>query len=111
MDARFCSACNRLAPGRPPVSLADVLACLNAEKVRATQSAVAGAVGLTARATGSYVHDPRTEASWIVDADTGLPAGFGPDQIHPDLLSSPHVITTPTELLLRVASWKARFRT
>src|SRR5581483_10827119 len=110
MDARFCAACNRATSGAAALSLADVLAFLNAEKVRATYGAVGAAVGLNARSIGAYLDERRIEASWVVNADTGLPTGYAADQIHPDLLSNPHVIASGTELLLQVASWKARPR-
>ena len=41
--------------------------------------------------------------SWIVNSRTGLPTGYEPDQLHPDLMENPEVIQTSEAL----QSWLA----
>jgi alkylated DNA nucleotide flippase Atl1 len=123
MDVRFCAVCNRAtfarrggapspstsnAAGPAIASLTEVLEFLNAEKVRATYGAVAALVGLNARSVGAALQDPRVEASWVVNADTGLPTGYAAYQMHPDLVANPLIIRTATELQLRFALWKGQ---
>jgi alkylated DNA nucleotide flippase Atl1 len=110
MDARFCAVCNRKSRITPAsgaigrVALDDVIAFLNAERVRATYGAVAEVVGVPARSLGALLGERRREASWIVNASTGLPTDYTPDDTHPELLSSGDVIATGRELLLRLAA-------
>lgn len=90
----------------PVGSLEEVLACLNATKTRATYGAVAAIVGGLARGIGQRLGFRRPEASWVVSSDTGLPSGYEPDQIHPDLFSAP-IIRTGRELHALLERWKA----
>jgi hypothetical protein len=108
IDSRFCAACNRSATVKSPggagsASLADVLTFLNHEQVRATCSAVAEALGVGARSVGGSLGPHRPEASWIVSAENGLPAGYDPSEWHPALLSRGEIIATGRELLLRMS--------
>ena len=114
IDARFCAVCNRTKRTAPAsgaigrVALDDVIAFLNAERVRATYGAVAETVGVPARSLGALLGDRRRDASWIVNASTGLPTDYAPEDAHPDLLSSGEVIASGRELLLRLAAHKKR---
>lgn len=92
------------------VRLDDIVAYLNAAQVRATYGAVAKVVGGIAQSIGARlggVAGRRPEASWVVNAETGLPTGFLPEQRHPALLKNMDVIASPDELRWRLAKWKA----
>lgn len=118
MDPRFCSLCSGSArtagasrtAASPHIDVNDILAFLNDRKIRATYGAVAALVGVNAQSLGAQLQDRRTEASWIVNASSGLPTGYGVDQMHPALLDNPEIIRTATELQLRFALWKAESR-
>jgi hypothetical protein len=91
-------------PGRVgSTSLEDILTFLNHQQVRATYGAVAEALGVGARSIGGSLGPRRPEASWIVSAENGLPAGYDPSECHPALLSRGEMITTGRELLLRMS--------
>jgi alkylated DNA nucleotide flippase Atl1 len=95
-----------MTPGR--VALADIITFLNSVKVRATYGAVADVVGVPARSLGGLLGDRRREASWIVNAASGLPTDYGTDEVDADLLSSADVISSGRELLLRLAMHQKR---
>lgn len=85
-----------------------ILAFLNRERVRATYGAVGEAIGgLPGRAVGSMLGDRRPEASWVVNADTGLPTGYAPNELAPGLTDDPTIIQTGLNLLGRMVglSW------
>lgn len=116
MDARFCAVCNRAATnmspstsssGRADTSLEEILRFLNDTRVRATYGAVAGVLGVPPRAMGTLLGDRRSDASWVVNADTGLPTGYSEADWHPDLLSEPTIIRTVNELTLRLTLWRS----
>ena len=129
MDRRFCSLCSRAAaspqPSRPPkrrrapvfdksdapaILLNDIVGYLNAAQLRATYGAVAELVGGIAQSIGERlggVAGRRPEASWVVNADTGMPTGYLPEHRHPALLRSADIIRTGYELQRRLAKWKA----
>jgi hypothetical protein len=88
-----------------PGTVQDVVACLNATKTRATYGAVAEVIGGLARGVGQRLGTRRTEASWVVSSATGLPSGYGPDEIHSDLIGSP-LLRTGTELRELLARWR-----
>ena len=79
----------------PTVSPAiqEILGCLNRTKTRATYAAVASIIGGLARGVGQRLGPRRPEASWVVSTTTGLPSGYAPHDIHPDLKTSPLVRT------------------
>jgi len=111
IDARFCAACNSSRAGTSPsptgqVLLDEILQFLNDEQIRATDRAVAEALGVGPRALGARLGLRRPEAAWIVSAETSLPTGCSPDEWHPALLGKPDVITSGTMLLLQMASWR-----
>lgn len=114
MDERFCSICRPVTASRSParqsgdVTLDEVLAFLNAEEVRATYGAVAGVLGVAPVGMGAVLGARRPEASWVVGADTSLPAGYEQSDWHPALLRRADVIRTANELRLRLALWRAK---
>src|SRR5437764_1167045 len=108
IDRRFCSRCSGASnrePSRPPtqapdshratkaevIRLDDIVAYLNAAQVRATYGAVADLVGGIAQSIGARLGGlggRRKEASWVVNAKTGLPTNYPPEHLHPALTRS-----------------------
>jgi hypothetical protein len=88
-----------------PGTVQDVVACLNATKTRATYGAVAEVIGGLARGVGQRLGTRRTEASWVVSSATRLPSGYGPSEIHPDLVGSP-LLRSGAELRELLARWR-----
>ena len=80
-----------------------ILHFLNKVKIRATYGAVGEALELHAHAFGTMLGERRPEASWIVNAETGMPTGYEPKQCHPDVSQDPHIIRTGMELCRRMA--------
>lgn len=114
MDSRFCAVCNRSGPRQKPGSadatIADILQFLNQARVRATYGAVAHVLGVPPQSIGAILGTRRPEASWIVSGETGLPSDYEQAEWHPDLLATPSVIRTGSELTLRLSLWRARAR-
>jgi hypothetical protein len=124
MDVRFCSLCAAaLHPAKRPqarressgttasvgvFTLDEIIRFLNDEQVRATYGAVAELVGGIAQGIGARLGFRRPEASWVVNADTGVPTGYRVDERHSALLSKADIITTGSELDRRLAIWKVR---
>jgi len=111
LDARFCSVCNRISKAQPrsalaSVSLEEILRFLSHERIRATYGAVAEALGVIPRALGARLGERRPEASWIVNAASGLPADYTQDEWHPELLTRADIITSGSALALRMAKWR-----
>jgi hypothetical protein len=71
----------------------EILDCLNRTRTRATYGAVAELIGGLARGVGQRLGMRRPEASWVVSAETGLPSGYAPREMHADLRGSPLVRT------------------
>ena len=69
-----------------------VLAALQHEKVRCTYGALADYIGANPRHISTYLSPKRPEASWVVNKKTGLPTGYEPFQMHPDLQAQEKVI-------------------
>jgi hypothetical protein len=113
LDSRFCAVCNRTsAAGRPrsaigSVDLADILRFLNQEQVRATYGAVGEALGVIPRGMGARLGPHTQERSWIVNAETGLPTDYSRDDMHPALFRANEIISSGTELVMRMTAWKA----
>jgi hypothetical protein len=64
---------------------------------RATYGSVAAVVGSSPRTLmKGRDRDPRH--SWVVSRQTGLPSGYGDEQLHPELLRSNRVIESREEL-------------
>lgn len=78
-------------------SIDSILDLLDRNQQRATYGAVAGVVG---RAPRSLMSGRQRTArdSWIVKRETGLPAGYDPDRIHPDIRSRDEVLSSPSDL-------------
>jgi hypothetical protein len=125
IDRRFCSRCSEDAAGREPsrsptqirptagnlnaetIRLDDIVAYLNAAQVRATYGAVAELVGGIAQSIGARLGSRRREASWVVNAKTGMPTNYAPQHLHPALVLSRDIVTSGDELRRRVMEWKA----
>jgi hypothetical protein len=116
IDRRFCAVCNRTSKaGRPlgaigSATLPDILEFLNAEKVRATYSAVGELLGIVPRSMGSQLGPHAPERSWIVSAGTGLPTDYTQEEMHPSLLQSNEIISSGVALAMRLSAWKDRPR-
>ena len=113
MDQRFCAICNRKSPARPRGAIADttieeILRFLDDEQVRATYGAVAELLNVVPRSLGARLGERRPEASWIVSADNGLPAGYTQNDMHPSLMRRSEIITSGRLLALRMTTWKSR---
>jgi len=112
MDSRFCSICNRRSSFAAPrsaiasVTLPDILEFLNSEQVRATYGAVGEVLGVIPRAMGGRLGPHTIEASWIVSAETGLPTDYSAGDMHPSLRHRDEIISSGTELLMRMTAWK-----
>ena len=72
----------------------EILRYLNAKRVRATYSAVGGAIGVPAQSVGQYLGKPRPEASWVVRKKDGKPTGYASGEKHTDLCCTAHIIRT-----------------
>ncbi len=95
--------------GDPLLTLEDVIAFLNAARIRATYGAVADVTGGIARGVGARltaIYSRSPEASWVVSSDSGTPTGYEVSEQHPALLSNSEVIISGAELLQRVRTWK-----
>lgn len=84
----------------------DILDCLNATKTRATYGAVAAIIGGPALGVGQRLGRRRPEASWVVSSTSGLPSGYAPDEMHPDLANA-SLIRTGDELRALLKRWRA----
>jgi len=74
------------------VKVERVLEALQREKTRCTYGALAEYIGASPRDVNNLLGAKRPEASWIVNKKTGLPTGYEPFQIHPDLQTQEKVI-------------------
>ena len=74
-------------------SVMEILECLNRTKTRATYAAVAEIIGGLPRGVGRRLGSRRPVASWVVSATSGLPSGYSPHEMHPDLIGAPLVRT------------------
>jgi hypothetical protein len=114
LDSRFCAACNKKSTADRPrgaigsVDLPEILRFLNEEQVRVTYGAVGEVLGVIPRAMGTRLGPHTRERSWIVSADTGLPTGYSQDDMHPSLFRANEIISSGTELVMRMTSWKAQ---
>jgi hypothetical protein len=75
----------------------DILDLLDRHRQRATYGAVGAVVDRLPRyLMGGRPRDHRH--SWIVNHLTGLPTGYGPEDMHPELKSRPDVLHTSQQL-------------
>jgi len=70
---------------------------LNRRKIRATYGAVAAVVGCIPRNVMRGLPISQ-ENSWVVCSKTGLPTGYGPQDLHPDLIRLPTIVRDPRRL-------------
>ena len=82
--------------------LAEVVAYLSRAKVRATYGAVAGLLGVIPQSMGARLGPRNRAASWIVNASTGMPSGYPPEDIDPALAASGEIIRDAAELRRRL---------
>ena len=82
----------------PMTTAHQVLNCLNHEKIRATYGAVGKVIGLPAQSVWRKLGPHSLRASWVVNKRNGEPIDYSPDDKHPDLHRTDHVITTGQEL-------------
>lgn len=66
-----------------------ILACLDRHRVRASHDAVAEALGVDVKALLLELGRPQPCRSWIVNVQTGLPAGYPEEALHPGLMHAP----------------------
>ena len=77
--------------------LDEILNLLNLHRQRATY----GAVGAIVDRPPSFLMGGRPRDhrhSWIVNQDTELPTGYGPEHMHPDLRARGEVLNTSQQL-------------
>jgi len=79
-------------------TLSKILDYLDATQTRATYRAVADYIHVPTRGMGEMLGHRCPRASWVVNADTGMPTGYFPTEIHPDLKKNAHIIKTADEL-------------
>lgn len=79
-------------------TIEEILDYLNDACVRCTYEAVGEIIGVPPQSVGSYLGEPRLEASWVVRKDRREPTGYNPDQKHPQLKEKDHVIRSGAEL-------------
>jgi hypothetical protein len=88
-------------------TLAEIVACLNDTRIRATYGAVAAVAGGIAQSIGGRLGMRRPEASWVVNAATRLPSGYRREELHPELGCNSRIITTGKELEQHLRSWRS----
>ena len=88
--------------------LGEILRFLSDAKTRATYGAVADIVGGIPQSIGGRLGARRVEASWVVNASSGMPTGYRQAQLHPDLISRTEIITSGSELQRRLSLWRSR---
>jgi hypothetical protein len=80
-------------------SIDQILAALNAHKIRATYTAVADLMGTQARnVAAEYLGVRRPEASWVVSKSNGLPTDYSENDYHPELQSNSRMIEDSGDL-------------
>lgn len=78
-------------------TLDTILDLLHEHRRRATYGAVAKVVNKSPTfLMAGRLRDPRH--SWVVNRRTGMPTGYEPEQIHPEISGNPEVIQTAEEL-------------
>ncbi len=81
----------------------EILDALERGRQRATYGAVASAVSISPRLLMKGRTRDRRH-SWVVNRSTGLPTGYTPDELHPELRAHADVLATGQQL----QSWLAR---
>lgn len=81
---------------------ADIKAYANRHKVRITYECMAEVVGLPSRSLADkYLRVRNHYNSWIVARGNGMPTGYAPDEVHPELPGS-EILDDPAALAARV---------
>jgi len=79
------------------VTLDEIVDLLHNHHQRATYGAIGAVVDRPPRyLMGGRPRDHRH--SWIVNKETGLPTGYGPEDMHPELRSRPEILRTSQQL-------------
>lgn len=81
----------------PADRLDQILDALQHARQRATYGAVASVLGAAPR-TLMKSRDRDQRHSWVVSRKTGVPTGYEPDQLHPDLLVNERVIESRDDM-------------
>ena len=77
----------------------NIVAVLQAKKLRATYGSVAQYLRVPSLSVGNLLGRKCQLASWIVNSKTGMPTGYSPTQMHPELKSQARIIKTEDELM------------
>jgi len=83
---------------------------LNDSKLRATYSAVQSYLGFKTFEKVDWdevLGPPREYTSWVVNKKTGMPDGYQPTELHPDLMASEEIITKGKHLQTAVEAFLA----
>jgi len=80
------------------MTIDQILTALNKRRVRATYGAVGQVLGISARNVGNRLGQRRPEASWVVNAKTGKPSGYLPNECHKDLFSNTTILRTGAQV-------------
>lgn len=83
---------------------------LQRNKLRATYRAVAEATDVPQRSVGRFLGVRCPLASWVVSATTGEPTGYSENEKHPDLHVNPEIITSGSDLILRMKREKRYYQ-
>jgi len=87
-------------------NLQQILEFLGEQHVRATYGAVAEVLKVQPRSIGTLLGPRNREASWVVNAQTGMPTGYSNEDMDPALFEKPEIIRTGQELTQKMAIWK-----
>ena len=81
----------------PSKNIDRILDVLDQQRQRATYGAVAAVLDLSPRGlmTG---RDRDQRSSWVVSKATGMPTGYKPDEMHPDLTHRAEILSTRADL-------------
>jgi len=74
-----------------------IVSVLDRYMQRATYGAVAGLLGVHPRSL-MQGRDRSFVNSWVVSADSHLPTGYAPEEMHPRLAANPEILSTPLDL-------------
>jgi hypothetical protein len=82
--------------------LSEIIEFLSKHRIRASYGAVAEVLDVLPRSMGARLGPRTREASWVVNADTGLPTGYSAAEMDPALLPSTELIRSGSELASRM---------
>ena len=92
------------------MSIEEILAYLNAARVRCTYGAVGKVIGCHPISVGRLLGERCKEASWVVNARTEQPTGYTSNRKHPQLKEKDHIIMCGAELVecMRWQRWVSK---